>query len=357
MELCKHLNFNSSLRTSPALFFYQTSASNLEPLEPKKIKIQGVKSDSTQCYNADGSLKNYSPHDLGMGNPHELDYCFVPPLVKHVFCKFSLRITGSSLAPKICSSSKCELILGRLAKRYLQAGGFIELGKRYAMNLLIGRWLWSNHKPKIEISVCCDDASFHVSDSSLLNWNEKWSKEDTDTLDKLTLLIADGLAGNKYIELEVTAKIPCAFCQEIYPSQIFLNDSKKDKKNSDGDEKGSKKKTRQSRKYETEPLGDGRVTVCFTKDKTNAAIQWVDDWWEENATPIRVNEYGSDKHACLGRRHPLKKNDFYYIFKRAAIYERRLRAITPNNNHLIPNDVHFLMAILCKGGPFVKGRD
>ena len=342
MELCKQLVFDGSIRPSKAVFFYKTIDSEFEPLEAETIKIQGTASGYDKCYDKDGELKNTQPQDLGYGNPHSLDACFVPPLVNLVYCRFSLLIDSNSLTPSRCESEQWRYVLTQLSKRYQNAGGYSELGKRYAKSILMGNWLWKNKKKGVQIAVYCDNSTLIVDDISLLNWNAKWSAKDNKTLNALTTLIADGLSGKQIFDAEITASIPTRFCQEIYPSQVFA-----ESKSGNNDK---------SKTYMKSILPSQKQAVCFTKDKVNAAIQRIDDWWEENANPIRVGEYGADKDDCIGRRHPSGRQDFYSLIKRAAVYERQLRQIKPEDCHLISSEIHYLMAVLCKGGMFQKGK-
>ena len=342
MDLCKQLVFDSSIRPSKAVFFYKTKDSEFEPLEAETIKIQGTSSGYDKCYDKDGELKNTQPQDLGYGNPHTLDSCFVPPLVNQIFCQFSLNVLGNSLGPSRCESRRWSYLFTELSQRYFNAGGYLELGKRYAKNILMGNWLWKNKKSGVQITVYIGNATFSVNDISVLDWIAKWSLSDEETLNSLASLLADGLSGKQILDAEITAMIPTSFCQEIYPSQVFT-----ESKSGNNDK---------SKIYMKAVLPNKKQAVCFTKDKVNAAIQRIDDWWENNASPIRVGEYGADKENCLGRRHPLERQDFYSLLQRAAVYERQLRQIKPEGSHLISNEIHYLMAVLCKGGMFQKGK-
>ncbi len=82
--------------------------------------------------------------------------------------------------------------------------------------------------------------------------------------------------------------------------------------------------------------------------KIGAALQSIDDWWHEDADkPLRVNEYGADREYVIARRHVTLKNDFYQLLRNTENWTESMTA-----TQAIPNDVHFIMSVLIKGGLF-----
>ncbi|MFA0026261.1 type I-F CRISPR-associated protein Cas7f/Csy3, partial [Vibrio sp. 10N.261.49.A5] len=79
-----------------------------------------------------------------------------------------------------------------------------------------------------------------------------------------------------------------------------------------------------------------------------AALQSIDDWWHEDADkPLRVNEYGADREYVIARRHSAHGNDFYQLLRNTENWIESMTA-----SQAIPNDVHFIMSVLIKGGLF-----
>ncbi len=92
---------------------------------------------------------------------------------------------------------------------------------------------------------------------------------------------------------------------------------------------------------------NGKESAAFHSQKIGAAIQLIDDWWNEDADkPLRVNEYGADRQYVIARRHSSQHRDFYSLISETESYIDSMR-----KSNQIPDDVHFIMAVLTKGGP------
>lgn len=133
--------------------------------------------------------------------------------------------------------------------------------------------------------------------------------------------------------MDVKAKIGVGWGDEVYPSQEFL------------DEREDGTPTKQ---LATVELLNGEETAAFHGQKIGAALQSIDDWWHEDADkPLRVNEYGADREYVIARRHVSHGNDFYQLVRNT---ENWIETMTDSKT--IPNDVHFIMSVLIKGGLF-----
>lgn len=340
MKLCSHLTYRKSLSPGKAVFYYQTDEADFVPLQLEREKIRGTKAGYAEAYDKDNQPLHLQPQDLAFGNPHTIDKCYVPPTVDEVFCRFSLRVEASSVAPFVCANSNVTRILSKLSASYRLADGYQELAKRYSKNLLMGQWLWANRENlDVEITITTSNNNeFVVKHANHLDWDASWGELDSKTLDSLTAEMKLALEDpRRYWFADVTAKIATSFCAPIHPSQLFTDKEDKDIS---------------SRQYAEIKMPDGQHAVCLTADKIGAAIQLIDDWWDDKAhRRLRVNEFGADIKDLVARRHTLKGKDFYSMIKRAAVYERQLRHAKGLPNAIDP-DVHFLMSVLCKGGMF-----
>lgn len=339
MKPCKLLRFVRSLSPSKAVFFYKSKDSDFNPLTTELARIAGQKASRSEAYKGNGELKNVAPQDLAFANPQAVDCCYVPPGINELCCRFSLIVKANSLEPEVCSDAKVRRWFGQFAQNYKTAGGYHELARRYCMNLLLGTWLWRNQRSvPTSVEILTSNGNCYLVDNiGNLGWQDTWPEQDITTLDGLAQEMAAALSDpRQYWHAEVTAKLQNTFVQEIYPSQEFEIDKADDAP---------------SRRYATTVCEDGQHAACFHSFKVGAAIQMIDDWWGEgNDYPLRIHEYGADKRNCIAQRHPVLKNDFYYLMKRLAIYIRQLR-----NCRDIPAEAHYLMAVLIKGGMFQAG--
>lgn len=142
---------------------------------------------------------------------------------------------------------------------------------------------------------------------------------------------------------DITATLSTSFCQEIYPSQLFTDKEKQ--------------LNEASKKLATIECPDGTRAACFHAQKIGAALQQIDDWWMEDAdSPIRIHEYGADKKNQTALRHPVTQRDFYHLLSKTETYVDKLKSLADDSVITDP-DVHFLMAVLCKGGLFQGGKN
>ena len=345
MKICNHLNYIRSLSPGKAVFFYRTANNDFNPLRVEKASISGQKSGVTDGYDKGFLPLNIEPHALAYANPHTIDSCYVPPSVDEIYCRFSLRVEANSLGPHICSDAKVRKLLSALAAAYRDKGGYQELAKRYSKNILMGRWLWRNqHTRGTSIDVLTSmGTQLEIEDARALSWSEDWNIEQQTQLAQLTEEIAEALFNPRtYWFADITARLKTGFCDEVYPSQKFVENVGKGES---------------SRQLATVTCNDGIEAACFTAVKVGAALQQVDDWWLLDADkPLRVHEYGADRDNLMAMRHPLTKKDFYYLLTRTVVFIRQLRLCKQQDGSDIPDDIHFVMSVLLKGGMFQRGK-
>ncbi|MUJ22975.1 type I-F CRISPR-associated protein Csy3 [Aliivibrio fischeri] len=336
MKLCNNLNYTRSLSPGKAVFYYESKDGQMNPIKCEQTHLRAPKAGFSEAFNSDYSTKNTAPQDLSFSNPQFIEECYVPVGIDEIKIRFSLRIEANSLQPDKCSDIQIREILQAFATKYKENGGYQELGERYAKNLLSGTWLWRNeHNLGTSISIkTTSNQEFNIDNAFKLS--RKASAKDKKTISKLGSEIANALSDpDHYWFADITATINVAFCQEIYPSQEFLD---------------TKEKGKPSKVYAKTSLLTGEKTVALHAQKIGAAIQLIDDWWDEDADiPLRVNEFGADHHNIIARRHPSHRNDFYTLIQNADNYSAQL-----DENSNITDDMHYVMAVLVKGGLFQK---
>ncbi len=337
MELCTQLNYVRSLSAGKAYFYYLSDSGEMCPLNVDKTRLRAPKGSYSEAYKGNKFVdKNVAPQDLAYSNPQFIEECYVKPGVDEIYCAFSLRIRANSLTPDICSDDEVRSKLSILAKIYKELNGYKELAHRYARNILLGTWLWRNRQCRnITIEVTNSELdTFAVEHVQKLSWYGHWDGNSTECLERLTAYLERALsAPTEYFYMDVKAKMRVGWGDEVYPSQEFL-DSRED--------------GIPTKQLATVELLSGKETVAFHGQKVGAALQSIDDWWHENADkPLRVNEYGADRECVIARRHVTHGNDFYQLLRNTEHWIESMNA-----SETIPNDVHFIMSVLIKGGLF-----
>ncbi|HEH9401816.1 TPA: type I-F CRISPR-associated protein Csy3 [Aeromonas sobria] len=345
MELCTHLSYCRSLSPGKAVFFYKTAGSDFVPLQIEVTKINGQKSGYTEGFDADLRPKNIERYELAYSNPQTIEVCYVPPNVDELYCRFSLRVEANSMKPHVCSSPEVWSVLNRLAHVYLHLGGYYELARRYSMNLLMGAWLWRNQYTQgTEIEIKTSHGSiYHISDARRLSWADRWPESEDKKLKQLASEIENALSKpNVYWFADVTATLKTGFCQEIFPSQKFTERPK--------DNYVAR------RQLAVTECSNGELAACINPQKIGAALQKIDDWWASDAdVALRVHEYGANHEALTALRHPATDHDFYHILAKADQFSNQMELLESGSGE-IQRDVHYLMAVLVKGGLFQKGK-
>jgi len=342
MDLPKQLNYERSLFPSKAVFFYKTDDCDFIPLQAEVNRIRGQKSSVTEGFTSNGKPKPSAAASLAHCNPLIIEECYVPPTVTDLYCRFSLRVQANSLKPLTCNSPEVGEILHKLASEYKRCGGYLELAERYAKNVLLGTWLWRNQNTSATCItiVTSKGSTFEITDTRELTWESRWPKTEAKTLEKLTAEIACALSDPKVFWCaDISAKLRVAFCQEVFPSQLFSE------KSAQGDV---------SKQYAKAQCPDGSKAVSFNTVKVGAALQLIDDWWGiSRSQRLRVHEYGADKEHCIAQRSPETERDFYSLVTKAEDYIADLASLEPGDN--LSNDIHFVMSVLVKAGLFQKG--
>ncbi|MDF2152876.1 type I-F CRISPR-associated protein Csy3 [Vibrio sp. CAU 1672] len=341
MELCRQLNYVRSISPGKAYFYYLAPNGDMCPLAIDKTRLRAPKGGYAEAYQGSSFAKrNVAPQDLAYANPQFIEECYVPPMTNEIVCEFSLRIKANSLHPDVCSDDGVREQLTLLATTYKKLNGYQELAYRYAKNILLGSWLWRNRECRgVAIKVMTSDGeTIEINDATKLSWYGHWDELSTQSLEKLTSYLSRALSdSSQYFYMDVKAVLSVGRGDEVYPSQEFIDD------------KQEGFPTKQLAKV---PLNDEQETAAFHAQKIGAALQSIDDWWHENADkPLRVNEYGADRQYVIARRHTLLGNDFYQLIRGTEKWIKEMKEFKS-----IPNDVHFILSVLIKGGLFNSSK-
>ena len=328
------LAFERKLDPSDALLYAgqwerrHEAAQAWAPIKLREKSVRGTISNRLKTKDQDPAKL-----DAAIENPNlqTVDVATLPADADTLRVQFTLRVLAGAGTPSACNSAEYQLKLRQTVDAYVQAHGYSELARRYAANLANGRFLWRNRvgAESVEVRVA------HLQDGQPAT---QWSfdalalslrKLDTDEqVQAVAGLIADGLAGQRHVLLQVTAFVRLGAGQEVFPSQELIMDRRR----------GEKSKTL----YKVgEP---GQEVAAIHSQKIGNALRTIDTWYEgaEELGPIAVEPYGSVTTQGKAYRQPKQKQDFYTLLDDWLLKDK-----TPP-----VAQQHFVMAVLIRGGVF-----
>lgn len=262
-------------------------------------------------------------------NLQRVDSCALGPSQDTLRLEFSLKCLGRVVQPTACDHPGWQSRFAAVAQKYIDEHQFQELGRRYAHNIANGRFLWRNRlgADQIEVHVkrVCPGAeqewTFNSYDHSLRDFD---ASDDVVSLGKE---IAEALAGEDFLLLEINAYAQLGRAQEVFPSQELILDKEKTK--------GEKSKVL----YQVDGV------AAMHSQKIGNALRSIDTWYdgyEERASPgpIAVEPYGAV--TSLGQAFRPSKRNFYNLFNK-FVDEKLVDQ---------PHEQHYVMGIIVRGGVF-----
>ncbi len=327
------LSFDRKLENSDALMFSGKWENKDKQDEWKEIKL-------TERRNR-GVIGNKLPADITddeeameketlKPNPVWGDEATLPLNSDHDTLKvaFTLRVLGDLHIPSACNNSEYQEAIERAVSAYAEKFKFEELSRRYAYNIVTGRFLWRNRvgAEAIEIRV----KSESLENDLIFNGNyplDNFDQQD-EKIDKLAKIIQKGLSGQGYSFIEVSAYLKLGSGQRVWPSQEMVMNVPK----------GEKSRTLFAL--------DGNAAMH--SQKIGNALRTIDTWYAdgENLPPIAIEPYGSVTHRGQSyRRFP--HNNFYSLRDRWFL----------KGDKLTEAEQHFVVAILIRGGVFSEKEE
>jgi len=327
------LAFERKLDPSDALFFAglwasRATSSAWPAVTVREKSVRGTISNRLKTKDQDPAKL-----DAAIENPNlqTVDVAMLPADADTLKVSFTLRVLGGAGTPSACNNADYQRKLQDTVKGYVDTHGFGELARRYASNLANGRFLWRNRlgAEQVEVQVAqlvdgqpAQSWAFDALALSLRHFDAP--PEATAALAQLSALIAEGLAGNRHVLLQITAFVRAGAGQEVFPSQELILDKAKT----------SKSKTLYS---------VGGIAAMHSQ-KLGNALRSIDTWYPEAAEngPIAVEPYGSVTTQGKAYRQPKQKDDFYTLFDHWLIKDQAPAL----------EQQHFVMATLIRGGVF-----
>ncbi|MBO1896914.1 type I-F CRISPR-associated protein Csy3 [Shewanella sp. BF02_Schw] len=265
-------------------------------------------------------------------NLQTVDSCALAPEQDTLKLHFTLKVLGGVHTPSACNNALFKQSYSSAVRDYISKEGFKELGKRYALNIANGRFLWRNRvgAENIEVQVSA------LNKNSKQSWvfdATQFSTRHFNNDDKQVIELGDRIAAalsseDDFLMLEINCFVQVGKAQEVYPSEELVLDKGKGKK--------------------SKILYSVNDIAAMHSQKVGNALRSIDTWYpefddlEKTAGPIAIEPYGAVTNLGKAYRTPSDKQDFYTFFDQWARGTKLERV----------EDEHYVMAILVRGGVF-----
>ncbi|WP_294834184.1 type I-F CRISPR-associated protein Csy3 [uncultured Gilliamella sp.] len=319
------LAFERSLDISDAIFAQQNSQDDkkLTPVRLSQKSVRGTISNRLKNATANDPAKL----DTEIQNPNlqTVDVAALDADKDILVVKWSCKVLPFLGAPSVCNDINYQEELTKITQSYIKSVGMKTLAKRYAINILNGRWLWRNRMAAEQISIAIyrkdnDKPIIEINDIKQYQLNS--FDYDDKSVNELTSLIEAGLLGEEFVIFNIQAKLKMGLGQEVYPSQELILDTGKEK---------------------SKVLYEKNEQAAMHSQKISNAIRTIDTWYDEKAEfPIAIEPYGAVTTMGHAFRQPKQKHDFYTLFDNWV-----LKGEKPSLEQQ-----HYVIAVLIRGGVF-----
>ncbi len=261
--------------------------------------------------------------EVSVANLQTVDACSLSYEEDTLKISFTLKVLSGVQRPSACNNEEFFKVFQNKIEDYLSRTHAEELARRYATNIANGRFLWRNRVGARNTEVIAQiDEQELIFDA--FNYNLTFEKYHQDPqLEVLTKLIAQALTGERqYLLIKIEAFVQVGQGQEVYPSEELVFD------------KGQRKKSK--------ILFSVDGVAGMHSQKIGNAIRTIDTWFPDyNQFAIAVEPYGSVTTLGKAFRTPDNKKDFYTLF------DNYMKGAT-----ITPDDEHYVIAVLIRGGVF-----
>jgi CRISPR-associated protein Csy3 len=299
------------------------------PLKLKEKSVRGTISNRLPAKIQNDPLKL----NAKVENPNlqRVDSCGLAMEQDTLKLSFTLKVLSDVQTPSACNNQEFGKTYKEATEKYIEEEKFSELGKRYAMNIANGRFLWRNRvgAESIEVQVNALNAKskqsweFVATELSIRDF-----ASSNDEIDSLGKEIAKALSGEMdFLLLSVDAYAQVGKAQDVYPSEELVLD------------KGNSKTKKSKILYDIDGIAG------MHSQKIGNALRSIDSWYPDYSDavgPIAIEPYGAVTNLGQAFRNPKAKADFFTLFDKFA------RGETLENK----NDEHYVMAVLVRGGVF-----
>ena len=267
---------------------------------------------------------------------------------------FGLRVLPISDTLFACAGSDVQAIrqaLDGFIERAITSEGLQEVARRYARNLLNGRWLWRNRILGSTITVTVSGKGMQPMTCDAIRVPLQHFENYSEAEQTLGRMIAENMIGDTDISLEISAVINFGFtgAVELFPSQNYVENKPKGFARPlykvGHPEPANTKDGALIRFTDTRIMGQ----AALRDQKIGNALRTIDTWYPSHAShgkpiPVEPNGANLDAQLFFRREGQDKKSSAFELMK-------RINQVDPNSP-----DGMFLIASLMRGGVFSESE-
>lgn len=321
LETATVLAFERNFDISDAVFSQKSTDGKVSPVQVTEKSVRGTISNRLKNAIANDPAKLDA--EIEKANLQTVDVAMLNNSNDTLIIEWSSKVLPFKGNPSICNNIDYQAKLKSTIQSYIKEQGLSELAKRYANNILNGRWLWRNRMSaeNIVITVSSQNTKDIIVDD-VKRYSLNSFVVDDNKVNELAILIESGLTGSEPVMFNVKAELMMGLGQEVYPSQELILDTGKTK---------------------SKVLYAKNNQAAMHSQKISNAIRTIDTWYEQNAEfPIAVEPYGSVTTMGHAFRQPRQKLDFYTLFDNWVLKDEKPTV----------EQQHYVVAILIRGGVF-----
>jgi CRISPR-associated protein Csy3 len=364
IKLPSVLAFEKKLVPSDGYFYgtkwNEINFDNLQEIKKQPLRIELKRLRGTMSHQPKNNSNNVDKlkedTNLQDANPQMIEACSLNENQDTLNMHFTLKILSGLEQPWVSNGKEFNILYPQIIKKYHEKFGFKELAKRYGLNIANARYLWRNRvgveniKVLVKINNHENILKFDAKKFDLKNFDY----QPEGDLKILADHIANALAGvNEYqdnaliLDINVFAKVGIA--QDVYPSQEFVKQEKNPSRN---EEKVSKVL------YKIK-LDEAKEIAGMHSQKIGNALRTIDSWYPEpndnDNNPIAIEPYGQVTTRNMVYRDT--PNDFYTLIKKIILDSKELRLDSEFNKKEYEKNLHYIVAVLIRGGVFSEKKD
>ena len=326
LETASVLAFERNFDISDAIFT-QPSRENNNVFIPVKIVTKSVRGTiSNRLKNATANDPAKLDAKIEKANLQTVDIAMLDSDQDTLTVEWSCKVLPFSGKPSTCNNIDYQAKLIETFNGYIAEHGLSELAKRYAINILNGRWLWRNRMSaesiKIEVNYQQNGESHTIVVDNAKTYSLNSFDINNEPVTQLAALIEAGLSGKQFVVFTIKAVLKMGLGQEVYPSQELVLETGKTK---------------------SKVLYSRNEHAAMHSQKISNAIRTIDTWYDEQAEfPIAVEPYGAVTTMGHAFRQPKQKSDFYTLLDNWILKDEK-----PSKAQQ-----HYIVAVLIRGGVF-----
>lgn len=291
---------------------------------PIRVSRRGLMATISDSKNVDKIAESVVNKDAR--NLKTIDYAAMPSDCNELSIRYSVTFMGNSLTSKSCShdGQDTRQAMEAFVQTYKRKKGYVELAKRYLTSIANAQPAWRNRKLARSVTTLIS-VDGEIIEDFVLEQGESAKLPKNNALVKDVAKALSTQDGYLRIDVEHILDVPEG--SEVYPSQCYVE--------------GSKGRVLASR-------GDDREAIIHHQ-KVGNAIRTIDDWYPKAMYPIAVETYGIDRSMNTTVRAGKHAGNLDFF---SLVRSKTLEFTEQMSKGSIPDDAHYMVAVLIRGGLF-----